>query len=77
MSSAVYPTLNPAPVKFDAAFLDRRMAAHRDWQEQESDRLSEDVLDDLGFEHQAHQLELEIVRVRYVARGCARGKRRA
>jgi len=34
--------------KFDAAFLSRRMAAHRAWQEAETRRLCDDVLDEIG-----------------------------
>jgi hypothetical protein len=34
----------PQPVKFDAAFLERRMQAHREWQAQETAELATGII---------------------------------
>ncbi len=52
VNSPKLPASNPAmetpAVKFDAAFLDRRMAEHRAWQEEETRRLCNEMLDEVG-----------------------------
>lgn len=54
MATALSTTQSPRPadqlslvcaptVKFDAAFLDRRMRAHRLWQQRETEQLTEEI----------------------------------
>jgi hypothetical protein len=39
----------PAKVKFDAAFIERRMKEHKRWQERETRRLCEEIREEMGF----------------------------
>lgn len=50
----------PEPaVKFDGAFLDRRMREHRRWQDTVAEQLCRDVLDDLAIARPLDQPALE------------------
>jgi hypothetical protein len=40
----MHDTSCPQPVKFDAAFLERRMQAHREWQQQETADLATGII---------------------------------
>lgn len=57
------PTLVKTPVRFDAAFLDRRMLEHRRWQEQRTVELATDVVREvanaIGFVAQMHERKAE------------------
>lgn len=41
------PTIHSSPLKFDAAFLDRRMAEHREWQEQAACSIGSEIVSEV------------------------------
>jgi len=48
MSSTNSSLPSKVPARFDQAFIERRMREHREWQERETVRLCEEVLDEIG-----------------------------